>query len=558
MTPLAFKLPPLTELTFASASLRDEWKPVFDKGPLTLAMRWIEAVAAGALPTALFMAQPFQIPQLMRQARELGIGVRILGPQEPSLRLLPGTSVGSSPAIAVGPSPALEALCAAMTTGWPGDVLVAAGWRACCAKARVEAGLDDPVWPFVLSAGSTGEAAGRQAVPGPLPWHPLLHRLGLSLLPHTPCSASCSQSSAIASLLRRDEKLDEIFDWPIAWSALHGLAEVLLPVAKLVHETDAFGEKARLEIESDRLPEGTPQGVVAPYRRPKRRPLRETKTFLGGLATAKENPLPPVPGIGVLDALPDVLPERPALLRGVADNWPALSVWTLSYLTEQFRDCEVVLSRGEKRRAALFGDFAQALESGTAEDWYLTDLGFEHVAEMCAHFALPHWLDSWHFLLPPDERPGLRSLYLGGPGSGTSLHVDILHTCAFNTLIFGSKQWFFCPPSSPLSLLGSEPDLFHPAVTDQLRLRGVRIFTHVQQPGETLFVPSGWWHQTGNIETSLSLTGNIVDRRNMDRVREAVEASADHPVLADIGSKLLRAIELGTTEASADQAVTPP
>ena len=65
------------------------------------------------------------------------------------------------------------------------------------------------------------------------------------------------------------------------------------------------------------------------------------------------------------------------------------------------------------------------------------------------------------------------------------------------------------------------PDLvLHPLLT----------LTHpwecVLQPGELLFVPSGCPHRVDNVEKSLAISANFVDRSNVDKVLEELNINA--------------------------------
>ena len=507
MTPLPFALPAMLQIAWASPMLRERWEAVLADAPLAFAKRWTDAIREGRMASVIAPVRPFDLPSLMRHVMVAGLGCRPLQDPHGLCARMGWRSPQLSLFVGVGTPGAIDAMAAALEANEERAFLISAGWPACCADARSRSEHDSPLWSYVQA----GEEA---AVPqGPLAWHPLLRVLGVNRLPHVPCGTCCRPSADMAARLKGTEPIDEIMSWPVRWSALHGFAEILSPIAKIIHDIDATAGKHVCAAASDILPEGTPSGVVAPYRTPRRRALRTTKGFQLGISTPLENELPSVPGIKrLVPPFANLLPPEPAILETVSDNWGAMRNWTMEALQSRFAARSIVVEKQGATRRMSFADYGDALASGSADGWYLIDFGFDHDApEMLQDFELPRCLESWHNTLPVDERPGLLSLYIGGAGSGTSLHFDLLYTCGFNTLISGRKSWYFCPPSTPRHWLSGPPDLFDSEVRDRLRLRGLRLQSHAQMPGETLFVPSGWWHQTRIEETSIALTGNIVE-----------------------------------------------
>ena len=54
----------------------------------------------------------------------------------------------------------------------------------------------------------------------------------------------------------------------------------------------------------------------------------------------------------------------------------------------------------------------------------------------------------------------------------------------------------------------------------------------VQEPGELVFVPSGWWHAVYNAESGISLTENFINDTNYKQVQNYfVSKSADIALL---------------------------
>lgn len=111
------------------------------------------------------------------------------------------------------------------------------------------------------------------------------------------------------------------------------------------------------------------------------------------------------------------------------------------------------------------------------------------------------------------RRPPYRWFLFGPARSGTGVHVDPLATSAWNALISGSKRWVLFPPDVPRDVVrpkawrqaGEDDEAIDYFVTLLPRLRAARpdvaarMVEFVQRPGETVFVPGGWWHAVRSV-----------------------------------------------------------
>ncbi len=126
------------------------------------------------------------------------------------------------------------------------------------------------------------------------------------------------------------------------------------------------------------------------------------------------------------------------------------------------------------------------------------------------------------------RRPPYQWFLLGPQRSGTCVHVDPLGTAAWNTLLAGRKRWvLFEPGTSKKVATGSQ--LVKPGEDDEAinyfvdilpRIR--QTYPHarrsevVQRPGDTLYVPAGWWHAVLNLDDTVAVTQNFVSRSAFD------------------------------------------
>ena len=171
------------------------------------------------------------------------------------------------------------------------------------------------------------------------------------------------------------------------------------------------------------------------------------------------------------------------------------------------------------------------------------------------------------------RRPPYRWLLVGPRRSGTCVHIDPLGSSAWNRLVFsaffslhypthssllfsvlsmtffliksavstnnasvirGRKLWVIFPPNTPRSVVkckkvmlkGEDDEAINYFVDHIPRLKRLhpqlRIFEFIQGPGDTVFIPGGWWHAVLNLDDTIGVTQNYCSRANFDQVwREA-------------------------------------
>ncbi|KAG2440826.1 hypothetical protein HXX76_003681 [Chlamydomonas incerta] len=228
-------------------------------------------------------------------------------------------------------------------------------------------------------------------------------------------------------------------------------------------------------------------------------------------------------------------PGLPVLLQGLQDGWPAAS-WTLPALCEAFPAAAFKVTKPHGGRALMtlpaYTDYMA--RQADEEPLYIFDPDFVEAAPGLRQlYDIPAVFDQDYFgVLPGGGRPHHRWLVLGPARAGASWHVDPSLTSAWNALLSGRKRWALYPPHSPPPGVPLSDDGEEARPSDADGLTSLqwwlevwpslpperRPIEFVQEPGEVVYIPGGWWHAVLNLETAVAVTQNFVCDANLPRV----------------------------------------
>jgi hypothetical protein len=212
--------------------------------------------------------------------------------------------------------------------------------------------------------------------------------------------------------------------------------------------------------------------------------------------------------------------SRPLVMTDLARDWPALARWSPQDLKERFGhlDVEVQVERHadpkyernklDHRRTVRLDAFVdQVLAGGPTNDYYLTAnnevLRRPEFAPLLADIGtLPAFCDRSQLV----QRS---SFWFGPAGTVTPLHHDTL--MLLHTQVVGRKRWRFISPLETPRLYNyngvfSPIDVDRPDLVRYPSFAEVKMLEIVLEPGETVFLPLGWWHQVTSLEVSLSFS----------------------------------------------------
>ena len=138
-------------------------------------------------------------------------------------------------------------------------------------------------------------------------------------------------------------------------------------------------------------------------------------------------------------------------------------------------------------------------------------------------FVASQFSEDFFELFTGDWRPDHRWLIAGGPGSGSTWHVDPNGTNAWNACLSGRKRWFFSPtPPEGVYPSSDGLDVAAPvSVTDWYLAFYGTAKKHLLEcnvgPGDLVYVPSGWWHAVANDDETLTvaITQNFCSKSSL-------------------------------------------
>lgn len=232
--------------------------------------------------------------------------------------------------------------------------------------------------------------------------------------------------------------------------------------------------------------------------------------------------LPPIP-ISFIDPVSKdnfyrqyVHKSCPVVVRGLADSWPASRKWDFSYLQSQYgevapgsvrlthQQCDFNLENGSKLSPLSLYRTIQDIEQGKTHEG--------HAVASPVDVFPPSFQQEYS---PPDycaDGAFLRSrVFMGPAGIVTSLHQDLPEN--LYVMVRGRKRITLFPPESPVyrhSFWSKLPnhartDPEHPDYHQFPKFRYAQPYIAEVAAGDTLFIPSFWWHHLRNMEASIAI-----------------------------------------------------
>lgn len=241
-------------------------------------------------------------------------------------------------------------------------------------------------------------------------------------------------------------------------------------------------------------------------------------------------PIPRVKGLDKETFVREYLrPNRPVVLEDFAKDWPALEKWDMNFIRSVagnhvvplYDNSKVDYSKkvNEPIAEMKMSEYIDILESGPTELRIFLYNIFKHVPELCNDFTSPEWA--------PRVLKSFPMMFFGGEGSNVFLHYDIDMSHVFHTNFVGKKKAILFDHKYkkelykiPFAVHNVEDiDIDNPDFERWPALKNVKGLEADLGHGDTLFMPSGWWHYMKYLTPSFSLSLRALDSRASSKLK---------------------------------------
>lgn len=207
-------------------------------------------------------------------------------------------------------------------------------------------------------------------------------------------------------------------------------------------------------------------------------------------------------------------PLRPVIIEDIAKSWPALKKWTPDFFKQQYGDKQVkVYNEGfveagdsymSDARSIPLSEFVDAIMT-TSQDLRMFLYNIKSgIPELVNDIVFPNLVDglSKQFIF----------MFFGCKDSVTQMHFDIDMSHVLHTAIFGRKTITLFPFEQRKGLhhypftCRSYVDVHQPDFEQYPGLKDLEGYRVVLEPGETLYIPSGYWHHFVYEEASCAIS----------------------------------------------------
>ncbi|TKK64186.1 transcriptional regulator [Ilyomonas limi] len=232
------------------------------------------------------------------------------------------------------------------------------------------------------------------------------------------------------------------------------------------------------------------------------------------------------------------IPKIPVVMQSMARQWPAFTKWDWDYLKEVAGNKKLGIYNNVKSDAytpinkaddyTTFGEYIDMIRKGPAQ-WRIFFFNiFSHAPQLKQDFTWPdNYIKGFLKALP--------SMFAGGQGSITHMHFDIDLPHIIHTQFIGRKRVLLFPNKEQYKLYRKPFEVLSLAdfsnyydadksKIDKQRFPAIELakgYEVILEHGDTLFMPSGYWHHMEYLESGFAISLRAFDNTIAGKLKGA-------------------------------------
>lgn len=206
-------------------------------------------------------------------------------------------------------------------------------------------------------------------------------------------------------------------------------------------------------------------------------------------------------------------PRQPVVLTDLINDWPAREKWSLDFFKEEYGNLSVPVFSAASSKAGKgylspmknipFREYIEVIQAGPTDLRLFLFNIFKHAPNLSNDYRVHTLMDGFYKEFP--------FTFFGGMGAKVALHYDIDLSNVFLTQFDGRKRVVLFSPEYSTHLyqqpftVASYVDVDNPDYEKYPALRDVEGFETIIERGDTIFIPSGFWHYITYLDAGFSM-----------------------------------------------------
>ena len=212
--------------------------------------------------------------------------------------------------------------------------------------------------------------------------------------------------------------------------------------------------------------------------------------------------------------------KQPVIIENAVRHWNALQSWHPAYFADIIPNNEVLLIMSDSNFFSYSSKANCIIKKNRMKMSEATSLILNEIDPKCKYYIPHHPLEGITEIINDFDLPNCANaneiyqkyLWFGQAGNISALHFDLPNNLLVQ--IYGSKyiqlfapeeRKYLYPTLDPHATYSFINDIDNPDFQRFPHFKFAKKQTGTINPGELIFIPSGWWHQIHSLDTAISI-----------------------------------------------------